>query len=584
MSRILCLLLACCLPLAPAHAGLLERLGLGQDRAPASAFLRVEQAFAVSSRQTPDALQITVSIAPGYYLYRHSISVTPVQATFGDWSLPEGRPHEDEYFGQSQVYYQQLQLQIPLEQFEPGGRAELRYQGCTAGLCYPPERLEIPLTSAAGELLPAPAGQPMNEPPLSSQERFAAGLAAQGHWLSLGLFFVLGLGLAFTPCVFPMYPIVTALIAGAGQVGTGRSLWLAFAYVQGMALTYTLLGLVVASVGMQAQALMQHPAVLATLALLFGLLALAMFGWFELRLPGRLQSRLALLANRHRAGSTPGVVLMGMISGLVCSPCTTAPLSGALLYVAQSGDLLLGGLALYALSLGMGLPLLLLAAGSGKLLPKAGIWMEQVKILFGFGLLAVAIIMLERWLTDGQSRWLWLLLGTGMVGYYYRHHRRLPRAAWRRFAAAALVTAGGLLLLGGWQQLSQADKAEHPDFIQVKTPDELSRQLATASAEGKAVMLDLYADWCVACKDFEQKTFPQPQVKQRLDQMLLLQADVTATDADDIALLNQLGVMGLPTLIFYDQAGTEPAGSRVTGFMDAAPFHQHLSLLRLDGG
>lgn len=580
MLRRLCLVVLCLwLPLA--QAGLLERLGIGDATPARDDFLRVEQAFVIDSHRQGDLLLIDATIAPGYYLYRHSIEVLPEQARLGDWILPPGTPHQDEYFGQSRVFYRQLQLRIPLEQVSDQSRVSFRYQGCTTGLCYPPQRLSLNLHETRADMAqPAGDGGVADS---SAQGRFAAALGARGPWLGVGLFFVLGLGLAFTPCVFPMYPILTGLIAGAGKLSPRRSLWLAFVYVQGMAFTYTLLGLVVASAGLRAQAALQHPAVLVTMAALFGVLALSMFGLFELRLPGSWQSRLHELANRRRGGSAPGVALMGMISGLVCSPCTTAPLSGALLYVAQSGDLWLGGLALYALSLGMGLPLLLLAAGSGRLLPRAGAWMEQVKVLFGFGLLAVAIIMLERLLSPELSRWLWLALAVAGTGYVVRHLRRRPPSARRSLVSFVLLFAAGSLLLGGWQQFGGAGEPDPaaPAFIRVKTTADLNRQLQLAREQNKTVMLDLYADWCVACKDFEQKTFRQPDVSRRLAQMVLLQADVTATDAEDLALLNRLGVLGLPTLVFYHGDGQEPAGSRITGFMAAAPFVEHLTRHRL---
>ncbi|GAA3549351.1 protein-disulfide reductase DsbD [Zobellella aerophila] len=587
------ILLACCWLLAgPASAGLLERLTSGNSTPAQNAFLRVDQAFRIDNWQHDGQLVINVDIEPDYYLYRHSISVTAEGAELGQWLLPEGSPHEDEYFGKSQVYYQNLRLQLPLENIGPEARITFAYQGCTTGLCYPPERLGIDLNSLADAgRTSSPATTGGEDSPMkvsfdtSEQGRLASALSNQGVWLNMGVFLLLGIGLAFTPCVFPMYPILTGIIAGSGRLSSPRALWLSFVYVQGMALTYTLLGLVVASIGLQAQAVFQHPSVLVSLALLFGMLALSMFGLYELRLPSRLQTRLTGLANRQRGGSTPGVAAMGMISGLVCSPCTTAPLSGALLYVAHSGDLMLGGLILYALGLGMGVPLLILGTSGGKLLPRAGAWMNMVKALFGFGLLAVAILLLSRLLADSLIFWLWLALALLVIGYLYHQNRRSTWSALRSVTSLGLMAGLALTLLFGWQQLHTPAPAAQPvSFTRIKTVDDLSLQLAFAREQGKTVMVDLYADWCVACKDFEHKTFNQPMVQQRLEQMHLLQADVTGNDADDIDLLNELQVLGLPTLVFFDKHGQEPAGSRITGFMPAETFAEHLSRHRMAGG
>ncbi|WP_116475630.1 protein-disulfide reductase DsbD [Zobellella maritima] len=584
------ILLVCCLLASPASAGLLERLAAGNSAPVQDAFLRVEQAFRVDSWQQNGQLVIHVDIEPDYYLYRHSISLSTEGAELGQWLLPEGTPHEDEYFGKSQVYYQNLQLRLPLENVDAEARVSFAYQGCTTGLCYPPERLDIALDAVAdgNRAIPTAAGKgsPVDTRfDASEQGLLAATLSSQGVWLNMGVFLLLGIGLAFTPCVFPMYPILTGIIAGSGRLSTARALWLSFVYVQGMALTYTLLGLVVASIGLQAQAAFQHPLVLVILALLFGMLALSMFGLYELRLPNHLQTRLAGLANRQRGGSTPGVAAMGMISGLVCSPCTTAPLSGALLYVAHSGDLVLGGLVLYALSLGMGVPLLILGTSGGKLLPRAGAWMHQVKALFGFGLLAVAILLLARLLSDSLIVWLWLALALMLIGYLYHQNRRRALSALRSAITLGLTAGLALTLLSGWQQLQKPEPAGQPvGFTRIKTVDDLALQLAFAREQGKTVMVDLYADWCVACKDFEHKTFSQPGVQQRLQQMHLLQADVTGNDTDDIELLNELKVLGLPTLVFFDKHGEEPAGSRITGFMGADAFAEHLARHRMADG
>ena len=382
-----------------------------------------------------------------------------------------------------------------------------------------------------------------------------------------------------------MYPILTGIIAGAGhRLSTRRAFLLSFVYVQGMAVTYTLLGLVVASAGLQFQAALQHPYVLIGLSVMFVLLALSMFGLYTLQLPSSLQTRLSGLSNRQQGGSVVGVAIMGMISGLVCSPCTTAPLSGALIYVAQSGDLWLGGAALYALSLGMGLPLLLLGTSGGKLLPKAGAWMDVIKQLFGFALLAVPILLLSRLLSEQIATLLWLGWALVLCAYLYHHNQHRAHSLGKSLGGFVLLLVMMTLVVVGKDLLlpepgvKASTGIQAPQFIRIKTLDDLKTRLE--AARGKPVLLDLYADWCVACKEFEHKTFSDPEVQSRFADMVLLQADVTANDDADVALLNGLNVLGLPTLIFFDRDGNEVSGQRVTGFMGPAEFLGQLDKLR----
>ncbi|MGL5776229.1 MAG: protein-disulfide reductase DsbD, partial [Aeromonas veronii] len=410
---LLCALLMTTVGSAPAHASgadLLSSLVIEANAKPK--FLQVDEAFQIESEQHGDQLLLTLNIADDYYLYRHSLRFKGTNLTFSDPALPEGSEHEDDFFGKTRVYYQQVSIAVPLKEVGENATLRVRYQGCTDGLCYPPTDKLIdvaPLVTATTASTASTAETAQSVAPVSQQDQLAAALGSQGFWLSVAAFFALGLGLAFTPCVFPMYPILTGIIAGAGhRLSTGRAFLLSLVYVQGMAVTYTLLGLVVASAGLKFQAALQHPSVLIGLSLMFVLLALSMFGLYTLQLPSSLQTRLSGLSNRQQGGSVAGVAIMGMISGLVCSPCTTAPLSGALIYVAQSGDLWLGGVALYALSLGMGLPLLLLGTSGGKLLPKAGAWMDMIKQLFGFALLAVPILLLSRLWSDQMAALVWL--------------------------------------------------------------------------------------------------------------------------------------------------------------------------------
>ncbi|MGU5546220.1 protein-disulfide reductase DsbD [Aeromonas veronii] len=584
---LLCTLLMTAVGSSPAHASgadLLSSLGIEANAKPK--FLQVDEAFQIESEQRGDQLLLTLHIADDYYLYRHSLRFKGNSLTFSEPTLPEGTEHEDDFFGKTRVYYQQVSIAVPLKKVEENATLRVRYQGCTDGLCYPPTDKLIDVAPLVTATTASTAETAQSVAPVSQQDQLAAALGHQGFWLSIVAFFALGLGLAFTPCVFPMYPILTGIIAGVGhRLSTGRAFLLSLVYVQGMAVTYTLLGLVVASAGLKFQAALQHPYVLIALSVMFVLLALSMFGLYTLQLPSSLQTRLSGLSNRQQGGSVVGVAIMGMISGLVCSPCTTAPLSGALIYVAQSGDLWLGGAALYALSLGMGLPLLLLGTSGGKLLPKAGAWMDVIKQLFGFALLAVPILLLSRLWSDQIATLAWLGWGLLLCGYLYHHNQHQPHSVARSVRGFVLLLAMISAVVVGKDLLQPAPPAAitadagqtAPQFIRIKTLDDLKVQLA--AARGKPVLLDLYADWCVACKEFEHKTFSDPAVRARFGQMVLLQADVTANDDADIELLNGLNVLGLPTLIFFDREGKELTGQRVTGFMGPIPFAKHLEMV-----
>ncbi|MFM5342264.1 protein-disulfide reductase DsbD [Aeromonas veronii] len=585
---LLCALLMTAVGSSPAHASgadLLSSLGIEANAKPK--FLQVDEAFQIESEQRGDQLLLTLHIADDYYLYRHSLRFKGNSLTFSEPALPEGTEHEDDFFGKTRVYYQQVSIVVPLKEVGDGATLRVRYQGCTDGLCYPPTDKLIDVAPLVTATTASTTETAQSVAPVSQQDQLAAALSHQGFWLSIVAFFALGLGLAFTPCVFPMYPILTGIIAGAGpRLSTGRAFLLSFVYVQGMAVTYTLLGLVVASAGLKFQAALQHPYVLIGLSVMFVLLALSMFGLYTLQLPSGLQTRLSGLSNRQQGGSVVGVAIMGMISGLVCSPCTTAPLSGALIYVAQSGDLWLGGAALYALSLGMGLPLLLLGTSGGKLLPKAGAWMDVIKQLFGFALLAVPLLLLSRLWSDQIATLAWLGWGLLLCGYLYHHNQHQPHSVAKSVRGFVLLLAMISAVVVGKDLLQPAPPAAvtadagqtAPQFIRIKTLDDLKVQLA--AARGKPVLLDLYADWCVACKEFEHKTFSDPAVRVRFGQMVLLQADVTANDDADVELLNGLNVLGLPTLIFFDREGKELTGQRVTGFMGPAEFLGKLDQLR----
>ncbi len=537
-----------------------------------SNFTPADQAFVFDFQQNQHDLNLNWQVKEGYYLYRKQISITPAQAQVGPLQLPAGVAHEDEFYGKSEIYRGQLSVPVAVVQADKGATLTVTYQGCAdAGLCYPPETKVIPLSEVKAAAQPAVA-------PLPSEERTGAKDESNAELPFSALWALLiGIGIAFTPCVLPMYPLISGIVLGGKQrLSTGRALLLAFIYVQGMALTYTALGLVVAAAGLQFQAALQHPWVLIGLSAVFILLALSMFGLFSLQLPSSLQTRLTLMSNRQQGGSVGGVFAMGAIAGLICSPCTTAPLSAILLYIAQSGNMWLGGGTLYLYALGMGLPLILVTVFGNRLLPKSGPWMETVKTAFGFVILALPVFLLERVVGDVWGLRLWAMLGVAFFSWAFISSLN-ARTPWIRLVqilllAAALVSVRPLQdwAFGAPTAQSQA----HLNFTPVDNVDALHRALA--QAEGKPVMLDLYADWCIACKEFEKYTFSDPQVQNALKETVLLQANVTANSPQDKALLKELNVLGLPTILFFNAQGEEQPAQRVTGFMDAAAFSAHL--------
>ncbi|MCS0180476.1 protein-disulfide reductase DsbD [Vibrio alginolyticus] len=565
-------------------------------------FVPVDQAFPFNFYQQDDKLMLDWQVRDGYYLYQERLSVAGEKVSLGELQMEDGTPHKDEFFGDVHIYTQPLFVNVPMHDWQDGARVVVQYQGCAkAGFCYPPETRVIPIsaftssnsdsttatTASKAEQAPTatpPAAQSStsgdtSSAPVTQQDSLAANLA--DNWWTPLLFLALGVGLAFTPCVLPMYPILTSIVLGSGKLSQRRALGLSFVYVQGMALTYTLLGLVVASAGMQFQAAMQHPYVLIGLSVLFIALAFSMFGLYSLQLPSSVQTWLNNLSNKQQGGSSAGVFAMGAISGLVCSPCTTAPLSGALLYVAQSGDLLTGGIALYALAMGMGIPLILVAVFGNKLLPKAGGWMDRVKTLFGFILLAAPIFLLERIMPEMWSTILWSALGIAAFGWLYHIKNSLEFGGWKQSAVGIIAVLGLLAsaqpILNYWfgnstTQIQQATVS----FTRIANVADLEEQLALAKAAGKPVMLDFYADWCVACKEFEKYTFHDPSVEAKLQDFILLQADVTKNQVQDIELLKHMSVLGLPTIEFWDASGEHVSNARLTGFMQAEPFLEHI--------
>lgn len=537
-----------------------------------SQFVPADRAFVFDFQQNQHDLNLTWQVKDGYYLYRKQISITPSQTDIAEVKLPPGVWHEDEFYGKSEIYRKQLTVPITVNQAKSGATLTVTYQGCAdAGFCYPPETKTVPLSEVSAGSAAASAPAPTTADPQEKPQP-AAQLPFSALWALL-----IGIGIAFTPCVLPMYPLISGIVLGGKQrLSTGRALLLTFIYVQGMALTYTALGLVVAAAGLQFQAALQHPYVLIGLAVIFTLLALSMFGLFTLQLPSSLQTRLTLMSNRQQGGSPGSVFAMGAIAGLICSPCTTAPLSAILLYIAQSGNMWLGGGTLYLYALGMGLPLMLITVFGNRLLPKSGPWMEHVKTAFGFVILALPIFLLERIVGDEWGVRLWSLLGVAFFGWAFITSLQ-AKHAWMRIVQIVLLAAALVSVrpLQDWAfGAPHAQTQAHLNFTPVASVDALNQALA--QAKGRPVMLDLYADWCVACKEFEKYTFSNPQVQQALGNTVLLQADVTANNAQDVALLKHLQVLGLPTILFFDAEGKEHPEARVTGFMDAATFSAHL--------
>ncbi|WP_145539140.1 protein-disulfide reductase DsbD [Yersinia alsatica] len=570
------ILLLCSVLLAPhsAQASLFgEKSSFGQQSSQ-SRFIPVDQAFAFDFRQQGDQLTLSWQIHPDYYLYRQQIKIVPQNASLGTFTLPEGIAHHDEFYGEVAIFKQQLTLKIPIMQAGEQASVSVTYQGCAeAGFCYPPETRVVPLSAVIAGSSAATGTEAVVSPAANNVAPVPAELPFSPLWALL-----IGIGIAFTPCVLPMYPLISAIILGREKPHSQRRiLLLAVVYVQGMALTYTLLGLVVAAAGLQFQAALQHPYVLIGLSILFVLLALSMFGLYSLQLPSSLQTRLVQWSSTQRGGSLAGVFAMGALAGLICSPCTTAPLSAILLYIAQSGNMLAGGGTLYLYALGMGIPLVIVTLFGNKLLPRSGPWMQYVKEAFGFVILALPVFLLERVLGDVWGLRLWSLLAIAFFGWAFVLSLK-AHSGWARVCQllllAALLIAARPLQDWAFGSNTQQSEIKHLAFKQVADLPQL--QAALAQARGKPVMLDLYADWCVACKEFEKYTFSDEQVQRQLANTVLLQADVTANSAEHAALLKQLNVLGLPTILFFDAQGNEVSNARVTGFMNATEFLRHL--------
>lgn len=585
MMKKLFIFLACCLTAMAAQADLFNNK---------TKFLPVDQAFQLDVQRYDAGVSMQWQIAENYYLYQDKLafSLNGKPVDNAPQFLSSAEQYEDPYFGLVTIFKHDLNLTLPLKDPQPQDLLEVTYQGCAKGFCYPPETKQFQIGDLASnvsanhemqnsvETHPTSQSAVENANVFSSQQNQLAESLSQSKYAMLW-FFVLGIGLAFTPCVLPMLPLLSAIVIGGRKEETGnwRALALSFVYVQGMALTYTLLGLVVVLIGLPFQIALQSPYVLIGLSIVFILLALSMFGLFTLQLPSSLQTKLTQFSQQQKSGAFFGVFVMGAIAGLVASPCTSAPLSGALLYVAQSGDFVIGALTLYLLALGMGLPLILITVFGNKILPKSGAWMENVKTAFGFVMLALPIFLISRIIPSMWEPRLWALLGVSFFIWLATQMRSNGIGLFFRivFFVAAMVSAQPLQNWV-WQDNAATSQAANAQsavknslvFQQISTYDEL--QAVLKQHPNKMAMLDLYADWCVACKEFEHKTFADPQVQSALSDVLLLRVDMTNNSESNRTLMKALAVTGLPTIIFFNQQGEEIQAQRITGFLPAEAF------------
>ncbi|MEW5771623.1 MAG: protein-disulfide reductase DsbD [Pseudomonadota bacterium] len=563
-------------------------------------FLSPEEAFKLAVAPRADGnLEARFTVAPQYYLYRDKIHfkvIEPAGASVAGLDLPQAEAKDDPNFGKTYVYHQPFAVGIRLAGV-PAGTKSVKlaagYQGCSEkGICYPPQEAELLVdlgASAAGTAPAAEAGAPAAQD-TSETGRVTRILESGNFWLVIVSFFGFGLLLSLTPCVFPMIPILSGIIVGRGEhITKTRGFSLSLAYVLGMATTYAIVGVVAGLSGTLISNALQNPWALGTGAAIFVALALSMFGYYELQMPSFLQSRLTEASNKVPGGRFGGVFAMGALSALIVGPCVAAPLAGALLYISQTGNLLLGGVSLFSLALGMGVPLLLVGLSAGALLPRAGAWMEAVKKFFGVALLAVAIWLISPMLSPVVNMALWAALLIICAMYLHALEPLAVNAKglarfWKGVGVIMLVAGIALLLgaLGGGRNLLQplsvfqgggtasaAESKPHLAFKRVKSVAELDAALAAAA--GKPVMLDFFADWCVSCKEMENFTFADPRVQARLKDAVLLQVDVTSNSADDKALLARFKLFGPPGIIFFDREGKE-IPYRVVGYEKTEQF------------
>lgn len=579
------------------------------------------------SKATSEEIGVRWFIEPGYYLYRHKLGFELENvsgAAIGTVDLDPGVDQYDEFFGDVKVFRDSANARISLSGLNTSsvatnGNLIISYQGCAdVGVCFPPSKVSLPLNIGASssedpiiaasvsstqnsagsseQLIEASANSTSPNTEQSEQDRLFNLLGSNSLWLTVATFFGFGILLAFTPCVLPMVPILSSLIVGQGEkMSTLRAFQLSLIYVLVMATTYAIVGVVVGLSGYNVQAFLQNPWVLSTIAALFVVLSLSMFGFYELQMPVRLQEKLTKWSNKQGGGQVSGVAAMGFISTLIVGPCITAPLAGALIYIAKTGDAVIGGSALFALGLGMGAPLLLIGTSAGKFVPKAGAWMNTVKYVFGIIMLGMAVYMISRFIPSTVTMALYGILAL-FSGIYFGATDTLTResSGWQRFGKGVglvVLLYGVALLVGalsgngsyttplrGIASNSTGSSAEEHGlaFAPVKSVAELNDIVAGASRENRPVMLDFYADWCISCKEMEAFTFTDSTVQDLLKNVVVIQADVTANDELDKELLKHFELFGPPGIIFYDPEGYEIRSARVVGFMSADKFSSHI--------
>ena len=561
-----------------------------------------DQAFRLSATSLgSDAVRFNWAIEDGYYLYRDKfsfISLTDgVRVDGPAVQVPRGKVKQDESFGEVEVNTGLVSVEAPLLHAGTGiaeALFQVGYQGCKEGsVCYPPQQKQIKVS--LGEAAAA-ALQPVSQGRLSVQDRITARLKQGSFLLNVLAFLTFGVLLSLTPCVFPMIPILSGIIVGQpGTVTTGRGFLLSLAYVLAMALTYSLLGILAGSFQVNLQAASQNAWVIGAFSLVFVLLALSMFGFYELRMPAAMQTRLSSLFAPRNGSGLYSCAIMGAVSAVIVGPCVAPPLAGALLYISQTGDALLGGAALFSMGLGFGVPLLIIGASAGSLLPRVGAWMEKVKQGFGIIMLGVAVWFLERVIPGNVAMILWALLVILAALLLGAPNRSAPNRgaqtgkAFKAIGIAGLVYAGALIIgaLSGSQDMLRplAHLAGEPparsslDFRRIKSAADLDRNLSAAGAAGKFVMLDFYADWCVTCIEMEEDTFSEPAVKQALSGFVLIQADVTRNDAVDQQLLEKFRLFGPPAVLFFNADRQELQEYRLIGYVKPEQFLNHLAKL-----
>ena len=570
-----------------------------QETTSSDEILDPEIAFLVSAEVLADGqLHLNWDIKPGYYLYKNKFSAATdnPDISFRNFSFPTGKVKEDPAFGQVEVYYDQNSASgliafsdVNLQEFN----LNVAYQGCKEdSVCYPPIKKTLPITLPASFDLQAGKDSSSNEPLLSEQDSITQKLKDKNLLFNIISFFGFGLLLSLTPCVFPMIPILSGIIVGEGsRITRTRGVTLSLSYVIAMALTYAVLGIIAGLFSLNLQAASQNVWVLSLFSAVFVFLALSMFGFYELQIPSSWQNKLSLKADEDSRGTLKGAAVMGVLSAIIVGPCVAPPLAGALFYISQTGDALLGGFALFAMGLGFGVPLLIIGATSGELLPRAGVWMESIKRLFGVVMLGVAIWFLERVLAESIVLILWaaLFITTAIfIGALDRIESVTTQwqRLWKGLGLVMLVygvilmvaaaNGGGTVLKPFTQQFNQVITEKLP-FSYILSLEDLDTELQQARLDGKPVMLDFYADWCVVCDEMETYTFSDPSVHEGLKQFTLLKVDVTKNNDLDKAFLKQFDLFGPPAILFFNTNSVEIKSHRLVGFVKAKPFLKHLT-------